>query len=151
MIRLSLLTKIGIFSMRWIAASKNGNVTATNIAEAGNYKVPSVHIVLSSLRRAGIVKAERGKGYSLARPKENISIYDIVATLEGPEFLSNDCPFDGGSVCYAAQGCAYYEFCTKTSDFIIKEMKSLTLDRLPLDERGEPYCLKWVRYKKPSR
>lgn len=150
MIKLTLLTKIGIFSVRWIAASKYGDVTATDIADAGDYKIPSVHTVLSSLRRAGIVKAARGKGYSLGRPKENISIYDIIMTLEGPEFLSSDCPFEGGAVCDAAQACPYYGFCTKTFDYIIKEMKALTLDRLPLDERGEPHCLKWIRYKEKS-
>lgn len=42
--------------------------------------------ILQSLRRADIVSAKKGAhgGYTLARPKREISVWDIVKTLDGP-------------------------------------------------------------------
>lgn len=41
--------------------------------------------ILSELREGGLITSRRGKqgGYALARPPETISLYDIVALMEG--------------------------------------------------------------------
>lgn len=42
--------------------------------------------ILQSLRKVGIVTAHKGVagGYALARPKKDITMWDIVRTLDGP-------------------------------------------------------------------
>lgn len=49
--------------------------------------VPSNYLVqiLNDLRTAGLINSKRGKqgGYALARPPEEISLYDIMKAVEG--------------------------------------------------------------------
>jgi len=42
--------------------------------------------IIQDLIRGGLIKSKRGScgGYSLARPADQISFYDVVATIEGP-------------------------------------------------------------------
>lgn len=66
-------------------ASEPGRARTTNeIAEAT--RVPSGYLskVLQSLGRAGFLDAQRGigGGYVLARPPEEITVYDVVQAVE---------------------------------------------------------------------
>ena len=61
-------------------------LTAVQMAE--RRQIPEkylVHILLQ-LKRAGLVRSVRGAqgGYLLARPAEDISLYDIVEAIDGP-------------------------------------------------------------------
>lgn len=55
---------------------------------AGKYEIPRKYLeqILLSLKNAGILEAKRGigGGYSLGKPPENISLGDIIGSIEGP-------------------------------------------------------------------
>ena len=55
--------------------------------------VPSNYLVqiLTELRNGGLIVSRRGKqgGYALARPPEEISLYDIVRVIEGDLLETN--------------------------------------------------------------
>lgn len=60
------------------------NMRANEIADEQSISLKYLETLLSSLKSAGLVVAERGKngGYMLARAPEEISIYSILLPLE---------------------------------------------------------------------
>lgn len=55
--------------------------------------------ILGDLRKAGLVKSKRGKqgGYILSSSPASIRYYDIIAAIEGEEFLQHDAKKGGAS------------------------------------------------------
>lgn len=64
----------------------SGPVTAGSIAEAEFIPARFLENILGQLRRAGIVESVRGKegGYRLRRAPGQISVGDVVRSIEGP-------------------------------------------------------------------
>ena len=56
------------------------------MAQAQEIPVKFLESILAELKRAGIVRSQRGSegGYWLARPAEEVSIADIIRAVEGP-------------------------------------------------------------------
>jgi Rrf2 family protein len=67
-------------------ASSGGPVTGHDVAEAQEIPVKFLESILAELKRAGIVRSQRGSdgGYWLARPAGEVSIADIIRAVEGP-------------------------------------------------------------------
>ena len=57
-----------------------------SIAQAQAIPVSFLENILTQLRSAGIVRSQRGPegGYWLARPPEEVSLADVIRTVEGP-------------------------------------------------------------------
>jgi Rrf2 family protein len=53
--------------------------------------------ILAELRRGGIVASKRGGhgGYWLARPAAEITVADVIRTLDGPGRVESSIPLDG--------------------------------------------------------
>jgi Rrf2 family protein len=70
-----------------LAASSNGTpVQAEALARSQNLPVKFLENILVDLRRARIVLSQRGAegGYRLARPAKEITVAEIIRSLEGP-------------------------------------------------------------------
>jgi Rrf2 family protein len=69
-----------------LAASDGTPIRGETLANAQDLPVRFVENTLVDLRRAGLVSSHRGVdgGYRLAKPAKDISIADIIRTLEGP-------------------------------------------------------------------
>lgn len=69
-----------------LAAAGDGPAKAEKLARAQSIPHKFLEAVLGDLRRGGLVRSRRGPdgGYWLARPAEEISIADIIRTVEGP-------------------------------------------------------------------
>ncbi|QOV99103.1 Rrf2 family transcriptional regulator [Rhodococcus pyridinivorans] len=70
-----------------LAAIEDGRLTkAETLATAQTIPHKFLEAVLADLRRGGLVNSRRGPegGYWLARPASEISIADIIRTVEGP-------------------------------------------------------------------
>jgi Rrf2 family protein len=61
-------------------------VKGHDVAEAQEIPVKFLESILAELKRAGIVRSQRGSegGYWLARPASEVSIADIIRAVEGP-------------------------------------------------------------------
>jgi Rrf2 family protein len=61
-------------------------VKGHDVAEAQEIPVKFLESILAELKRAGIVRSQRGSegGYWLARPAAEVSIADIIRAVEGP-------------------------------------------------------------------
>jgi Rrf2 family protein len=69
-----------------LAAAGDGPIKGERIAQAQEIPLKFLENILGDLRQAGIVRSQRGAegGYWLARPPEEISVADVVRTVEGP-------------------------------------------------------------------
>src|SRR5471030_947810 len=65
---------------------KSGPVLITDLASEGRIPKKFLEAILLELRKEGILNSKKGKGggYVLAKDPQDISIGDIIRTLEGP-------------------------------------------------------------------
>jgi Rrf2 family protein len=84
--KFSTKSTYGIRAMINLAKNSGGDfLSLAKIAEEEKISLGYLERLFSKLKKAGLVKSERGVkgGYSLTRKPEDISILDIVKTLEG--------------------------------------------------------------------
>ena len=67
-------------------AAAGDMVTADQLAQAQGIPANFLENILRDLRRGGIVESRRGQqgGYVIAKPAEEISLADVIRTVEGP-------------------------------------------------------------------
>jgi Rrf2 family protein len=68
-----------------IANVADGHVTAEQVARAQQIPVKFLETILTQLRRAGLVRSQRGPdgGFWLARPADDITLADIIRAIDG--------------------------------------------------------------------
>jgi len=68
-----------------LAAASSGHVTADQLARAQQIPGKFLETILTQLRRAGIIRSQRGPdgGFWLARPAAEISLADIIRAIDG--------------------------------------------------------------------
>src|SRR6478609_11944472 len=69
-----------------LAATERNHITAEQLARAQSIPGKFLEAILTQLRRAGLVRSQRGPegGFWLARPAEEISLADIIRAIDGP-------------------------------------------------------------------
>ncbi|HEV2377191.1 MAG TPA: Rrf2 family transcriptional regulator [Streptosporangiaceae bacterium] len=69
-----------------LAASPDGHTTAEQLAQAQHIPGKFLEAILTQLRRAGLVRSQRGPegGFWLAKPAEEIALADIIRAIDGP-------------------------------------------------------------------
>lgn len=69
-----------------LAAAEGSHLTADQLARAQHIPGKFLEAILTQLRRAGLVRSQRGPegGFWLARPAEGISLADIIRAIDGP-------------------------------------------------------------------
>jgi Rrf2 family protein len=69
-----------------LAAAGEGPVKGEAIAVAQDVPLRFLENILTELRHAGIVRSQRGAegGYWLARPADEITLAEVIRTVEGP-------------------------------------------------------------------
>jgi Rrf2 family protein len=69
-----------------LAAAGGGPLKAEEIADAQKVPHRFLENILIELRHARLVRSQRGPdgGYRLARPAEEITVADVIRTVEGP-------------------------------------------------------------------
>jgi len=92
--------------------------------------------ILSELRNGGLITSRRGiaGGYALARPPDQISLYDIIAVIEG-EVLGLSGNHEGRS------GRRMHQVWTEIRETLVEKTKSYTLDMLRSKSPEEMYYI----------
>src|SRR3954470_7600441 len=69
-----------------LAAADGGPLKGERIAEAQGIPLKFLENILQELRHAGLVRSQRGPegGYRLARPASEISLGDVIRSVDGP-------------------------------------------------------------------
>jgi Rrf2 family protein len=84
--RLSARSDYALRAAIELAASREGHVTSDQLAKAQQIPGKFLEAILTQLRRAGLVRSQRGPdgGFWLARPADEISLADIIRAIDGP-------------------------------------------------------------------
>jgi FeS assembly SUF system regulator len=90
MIRLNKLTDYAVVVLVQMASDDRRMMTAPRIAEGTGVPLPTVAKLLKILARDGLVRSQRGAGggYVLGRRAADITVADIVSSVEGPIALT---------------------------------------------------------------
>jgi FeS assembly SUF system regulator len=90
MIKLNRLTDYAILVLAHLGQGHPLLRTAPQLAVDTGVPLPTVAKLLKMLAADGLIQSHRGAlgGYSLSRPAEDISMAEIIATLEGPIALT---------------------------------------------------------------
>ncbi|HLI10604.1 MAG TPA: SUF system Fe-S cluster assembly regulator [Alphaproteobacteria bacterium] len=98
MIRLNRLTDYAIVVLSQMGREGSVMRTAPQLAHETGVPLPTVAKLLKTLAADGIVTSHRGVagGYTLSRPADEISVAEIIASLEGPIALTACVEGSGG-------------------------------------------------------
>ncbi len=106
--KLSTRSRYGLKAVVDLAPAYGGTaVPLGTLAAMQGVSEPYLEQLLGKLKRAGIVTATRGVGggYTLSRAPEEISVQEVLSTLEGSTALT-DCVDTGGGACKDACVCS---------------------------------------------
>lgn len=84
--RLSARVDYALRAMSELAAAPTDSQTVDGLASAQGIPAKYLEAILGSLRRAGLLRSQRGPdgGYRLARAAAEISIADVIRAIDGP-------------------------------------------------------------------
>jgi len=147
--KLSTKGKYGVRAVFEIARHHGkGPITIKEIADRQGISFSYLEQILHRLGKAGLIESVRGPagGYLLARKPSDLTIGDIVRTLEGPIALSHCLEPGEAGECYQADDCVARMVWTKVGAKIVEALDSITFDDLlHQDQRREPAVLKTKR------
>lgn len=134
-------TETAIAAMSRLAEIHNAGgprVPAGDIADNRKLQRPFVAKVLTTLSQAGLVVGSRGPGggFALARPPEEIKLYDVYRLFER-EDVGDVCPF-GGEVCGSGDPCALHDKLVRVKDAVDDLLHQTTFAEFHERERVPP-------------
>ncbi|MEG2892806.1 MAG: Rrf2 family transcriptional regulator [Clostridium sp.] len=95
--KLSTKGRYGLRAVIYLAANRDsGYIPLYMIAEAEDISERYLEQVFSALKKASIVKSVKGArgGYYLTRENKDISVYDVLYSIEGDLSIVDDMPDD---------------------------------------------------------
>lgn len=116
-----------IRALMYLAQSNGGRAKASEIAEAMDIPKGFLHKVLQELLRAGFLSSRpsRSGGYALVRRAKDITLREVVESLEGP--LGNtECVLRGGP-CHWEEQCALHPVWSAATEAFAAELEGATL------------------------
>jgi Rrf2 family cysteine metabolism transcriptional repressor len=141
--KISTKGEYGIRAMLYIAMnSDRGPVTSHEIAKHQGIPEPYLRQILAQLSRDRLIHSNRGPqgGHVLARPAAQISIRDVLVTLEGQttaidQILALPCTIDVGP-----QHCAIREVFLEVKEAIDRILAATTLEDMSHRQREILRC-----------
>jgi len=92
----SRTAKYGIKALVYLSGKENGDYsTVSSVADRTDIPAEFLGKIFQELARRGILESRKGRGggFRLRRPGDEISLLEVVETLDG-EDVFNDCLFD---------------------------------------------------------
>ena len=110
-------------------ARSRGRMGAKSISEKACVTLRFSLKILRKLVASGIVRSYKGArgGYEIARPLEEISLNDILVTIEGPYVLNRCLREDAACNRVPDKHCPYHYLFQHISEQVTVQLKSVTL------------------------
>lgn len=127
-LRFSRTTDYGLRAALEVARAPEGTlVTRHAIAHTTDAPASVLAQSLASLVRAGILDGQAGPrgGYSLARPADAVSIYDVVKAIDGEE-TEQRCVLRKGACTWEGH-CPFHPFLAQAQERFIETLQANTL------------------------
>lgn len=129
----------GLYAVHYLARRQEPVPTA-EIARHGGLSSASLSKVLQRLRRGGIVRSERGRGFSLARAPHEVSVLEVVRAIEGPIGTPGRCLMKNDHCAYR-EVCPVSRLCGELSTGVTMALDGIRFSLLPVDAVGLPVCM----------
>lgn len=144
-----------ISAMQWIAEREGRVVQADEIARSANIPPQFAGNILTRLAKAALLRVRRGaeRGYTIARPANEISLLEIVESYDGP-FEKPWCFMDRERMCNSNSPCALHDMWLALRDHTRQALSTITLDdivRRQVEAGRSSKAAKVGIGKKPSR
>lgn len=145
MMFLSTRARYGLRAIFALAISYGtGPMSLSQIAKDEGISLNYLEQLFLQLRRDEIIISTRGArgGYSLARAPKDITVGEVLRSLEGPFLAANCVNIEGEHACSMHNSCATRVVWTKMTDALNNVIDSITLEDM-LDEQdrlGEASC-----------
>lgn len=138
--KLSKESQYGLTGMLYLATRPPGAVvSAAETAQVTGVSFAFLAKIFNRLARGGVLRAHRGRsrGYSLARPAEELTVRTIIETIEGPTVFRH-CVF-WSNTCSETNPCPMHEVWLQVRPRVAKLMEETSLADLARNraERGE--------------
>ncbi len=134
--RLSTKARYATRAMIELAVNYKGDpVKLKDIAHKQEISIKYLEQLMNPLRVNGLVSTQKGSrgGYSLVRPPEKITLYDIVKCVEG-SLAPTEC-VENPDVCDRVEKCVTRNAWISLHEVIVVEMKSKTLSELAEEQK----------------
>ncbi|MBE5788404.1 MAG: Rrf2 family transcriptional regulator [Clostridiales bacterium] len=145
--KFSTRVEYGVLALTDIALhSENGSsVSAPDIAERQGVSQKYLEQILTHLKQAGMIRAQKGLrgGYALARPAEGIRMSEILDALDNSILEDTRTENNGGTLRDAVNVCLWRKMNRSMIDFAENKMFSefLTECREQLREEWDDYVI----------
>lgn len=120
-------TAYAVQALVCLASCSCSKTSTTEIAKCSKVPQPYLCKIINLLTRKGLIATKRGigGGIRLARPAEQITLFDIVQAIEGEQWIS-DCLL-GYNWCNKEHCCPTHPFWNKIKEQIKAELQRWTL------------------------
>ena len=109
--RITAVEEYGLRCLLNLARKGRGSqMSISEIADLEGLSTPYASKLLSILRKAGLVEAERGRtgGFSIARDPEQINLHEVLSALGGPLLDPDHCTKFSGQL----DKCVHLDYCS---------------------------------------
>ncbi|MCL6450324.1 MAG: Rrf2 family transcriptional regulator [Acetobacteraceae bacterium] len=139
--RLSTRGRYGVKALFELALHQGeGPLSLKAIARGQGLSEHYLEQLMGLLRNSGLVRSARGPqgGYVLGRDASEITVGDIIRTMEGPIALTDCTAAEPGAVehCGRAEGCMAHTVWSRVTQRILEVVDSITLADLCRDFRA---------------
>ncbi|MFC3716992.1 SUF system Fe-S cluster assembly regulator [Luteimonas soli] len=130
MLRVTKLTDYATVVLTVLASEPDAVASAAGLAERAGLEAPTVAKLLKPLAQAGLVEAFRGAngGYRLARPAQDISLFEVVEAMEGPLGMT-ECSVHAGS-CGIEDSCNVRANWRRINDVVADALRGVSLAQM---------------------
>lgn len=125
-------TEYAIRALAHLAQRGDGTIaTVKDLAAETGISVHFLYSIFDALTRAGIVRPHRGvqRGFSLVRPADKISFYDVLVAVEGPIEKAH-CLLDHRVPCCPETPCAAHHLWQGLRDRAEQALRSVNLAKI---------------------
>ena len=126
----SKTTSYALSTLSYLADHEGEKFSARRLNEILDIPWPYLRQLLTSLSKSGFIQSIQGRngGFVLLKPAEEISVAEIVDSVEGLDVLGT-CIM-GFTKCPFHHTCAMHETWTQTRENILSVLTKTTLDQL---------------------
>jgi len=115
-------------------------VTPEEIQESSGFPKELIRAVLPGLLRGGLIQRSSGRGYVLSRAPGEISLQQILESVEEPRAPTAPCNGDFEK-CDSRASCLLAPLCREADREFVRTLRSFTLADLRDQPPGVPNCL----------
>ncbi len=128
MLRLTKKADYGLMALKYLAEhADTASLSAKDIAEAYHIPPQLLAKILQRLAKVGILRSHAGMngGYSLLKPANEISAFEVIHAIDGPLFITSCGPSHSG--CDLTDSCTIKEPLARVNDSISGLLRSISI------------------------